>query len=189
LSQVPLAPGSSFDFARYPLATSDVLPQLIHEHQVGFVNRVVEAGYRARTALYVDNGKLTATHAAELDEQARIIVRYALFADEVPLPPGGVQGEAAFKADFAPQRRANANDASLKDLDLRTRLFKSRCSYMLYTSLFQGLPSELKQRIFERLGEALNVERPDKEFAYLPASEKQTIRAILKATLPDLPRW
>jgi hypothetical protein len=187
LTQVPLAPGSSFDFARYPLATSDVLPQLIHEHQVGFVNRVVEAGYRARTDLFADDGKLTPAHAAELDEQARVIVRYALFADEVPLPDGGVQGEAPFKADFARQRHANTDGASLKDFDLRTRLFKNRCSYMLYTSLFQGLPPELKERIFQRLGDALNVEKPDKEFAYLPTSEKQIIRSILKATLPDWP--
>ena len=39
----------------------------------------------------------------------------------------------------------------------------------------------------DRLGAALSIERPDREFAYLPAAEKQNIRAILKATLPDLP--
>ena len=43
-------PGSRFRFEKYPVATSDILPQLLHEHQAGFVNRLLEASYRARTA-------------------------------------------------------------------------------------------------------------------------------------------
>ena len=187
LTKVPLAPGTTFDFARYLVPTSDLLPQLLHEHQVGFVNRVVESSYRARTALFADGGKLTPAHAAELDEQARIVARYMLFADEARLPAGGVEGDAAFKADFVRNRRAAANGTALKDFDLRTRLFKNRCSYMIYTPTFQGLPPEMKQRIYRRLAEALNVEKPDREFAFLAASEKQSIRAILRGTLPDLP--
>jgi hypothetical protein len=45
----------------------------------------------------------------------------------------------------------------------------------------------MKERIYRRLGEALNVERADAEYAWLPAAEKQTIRGILLATLTDLP--
>lgn len=187
LTKVPIPPGTTFDFARYPVAGSDLLPQLVHEHQVGFVNRVVEAAYRARTALFADGGKLTPAHAAELDGQARSIARYVLFADEARLPAGGVEGDAAFKTDFLRNRRAAANGAALKDFDLRTRLFTNRCSYMIYTPTFQGLPPEMKQRVYRRLGEALSIEKPDREFAYLAASEKQNIRAILRATLTDLP--
>jgi hypothetical protein len=76
----------------------------------------------------------------------------------------------------------------LKDFDLKSRLFKFRCSYMIYSPLFTGLPPELKQRIHARLAEALNIQRPDREYMYLPAPEKQAIHAILKATLKDLPQ-
>ena len=106
----------------------------------------------------------------------------------MPLPAGGVQGEAAFKTDFLRSRRPDAQGAALKDFDLQTRLFRYRCSYMIYGTAFYGLPSEFKQRVYHRLGEALDVAHPDTEYAYLPAAEKQAIHSILRATLPDLPR-
>ena len=180
-------PGARFNWAKYPVATSDILPQLLLEHQAGFVNRVVEASYRARTALHANGGKLSDAQAKELDGQAERITRYVLFADEAPLPPGGVEGDAAYKADFLRTRRATAEGISLKDLDLRTRLFKHRCSYMIYSPVFSGLTSAMKQRVYQRLGKALSLETPDKDYAYLPAPEKQSIRGILKATLADLP--
>ncbi|MEA3208281.1 MAG: hypothetical protein QOE70_1338 [Chthoniobacter sp.] len=187
ISKQTIPPGTLFDFAHYPVATSDLLPQLLLEHQAGFVNRVVAATYRARTHLHTDQGVLSAEHAAELDEQARIVTRYLLFADEVPLPPGGVEGDAAFKTDFLRDRRSAANGISLKDFDLRTRLLQHRCSYMIYSAVWQGLPPAIKERIYRRLRAALDPARPEAEYAYLPTAEKQSIRAILRATLTDLP--
>ena len=110
-----------------------------------------------------------------------------LFADEAPLPPGGVEGDAGYKADFLRTRRATAEGISLKDFDLRTRLFRHRCSYMIYSPVFAGLPAAMKQRVYRRLGNALSLENPDQEYAYLAAAEKLAIRRILKATLADLP--
>ena len=184
----PISPGTTFNYDRYLKPSSDLLPQLLHEHQVGFVNRAIEATYRTRSCLFEGNGKLTAAHTATLDQQARALTRYLLFADEVPLPKGGVAGDDEFKRDFASVRRLGPGGASLKDFDLRTRLFQHRCSYMIYSLAFQGLPPELKQRVFTRLAQALDPARPDAEYAYLPATEKQTLRTLLKATLPDLPK-
>ena len=49
LTLTPIAPGTQFDFARYPVATSDVLPQLIHEHHQAFtpINSLTPTRYRA----------------------------------------------------------------------------------------------------------------------------------------------
>jgi hypothetical protein len=179
------APGAHFSFEKYPAVTSDILPQLLHEHQAGFVNRVVEASYRARTALHASNGKLSPAQAAELDEQARIVTRYLLFADETPLPHGGVEGDSAYKADFLRTRRTTTAGVSLKDFDLQTRLFKHRCSYMIYSPIFSGLPPAMKERIYRRLNAALSSTGSDKEYDYLPPSEKKAIRRILTATLAD----
>jgi hypothetical protein len=187
ISKTVVKPGEQFEFSKYPVATSDVLPQLVHEHQAGAANRILQASYRARTAFHLDKGKLTPAHFAELDEQARIVVRYLLFADEVPLPPDGIEGDTAFKADFQKAARVGSGGASLREFDLRTRLFKNRCSYMIYSPEFQGLPARMKQQIYIRLREALSVEKPAQEYAYLPAAEKMAIRTILKGTLTDLP--
>lgn len=187
LMRVPLDPATRFDASRYLLPTSDILPQLVHEHQGGFVNRVLRAGYTARTLLHESKGRLTPAQSAELDEQARIVTRYVLFADEASLPGGGVEGDAAFKADFLRVRRAGPMGASLRDFDLKTRLFRYRCSYLIYSPIFTALPAEMKQRIFRQLSAALNWTKPAPEYAYLPTPEKQAIVAILRKTLPGLP--
>lgn len=179
-------PGQRFDFAKYPVATSDILAHLLHEHQAGFVNRVVEAGYRTRTALQLSGGKLSTGQLAELDEQARLLTRYLLFAEEAPLPPGGIAPDATYQADFLAGRRASPDGLSLKDLDLKTRLFKHRCSYMIYSAVFEGLPREMRGRVYQGLKSALAPET-SKDFAYLSTSEKSAIREILKSTLKDLP--
>ena len=187
LTTVPNPPGVRFDFERYPVAGSDILPQLLLEHQVGFVNRVVGASYRARFAAHAGNGRLTSAQATELDEQAGLITRYLLFAEEAPLPAGGVEGDALFKAEFLQTSRA-VHGASLKEFDLRTRLFKHRCSYMIYSPVFTGLPAAMKERVYRRLDTALRVGQADPDYAYLPPAEKQAIRGILRGTLGDLPR-
>ena len=187
INTFPNPPGQRFPFAKYPAETSDILAHLLLEHQAGFVNRVVEAGYRARTALFLSDGKLTPSQSAELNEQARVVVRYLLFADEAPLPAGGIEPDPAFKTEFLRNRRPAAGGRSLKDLDLTTRLFKHRCSYMIYSPVFEGLPAVMKMRIYDRLQTALKDGNSDQEFAFLPTAEKRTVRAILKATLKDLP--
>ena len=183
MTLIPNPPGQRFRADKYPIATSDMLPHLLHEHQVGFVNRAVEATYRARTIEYVSSGKLNEAQTRELDEQARILTRYLLFADEVALPPGGVTGDAEYRNAFPLNRRATTDGPSLKDFDLNTRLFKYRCSYMIYSPVFEGLHPLVKQRVFAQMNDALNGKSSD--FAYLPAAERQAIREILQATLPE----
>jgi len=185
LTRYPIQPGTRFDYARYPVANSDVLPQLLHEHQIGFVNRAVAATYHTRALLA--KGPLDDAGITELEAQARDFTRYLLFADEIPLPAGGVAGEPSYKADFLKTRRADAQGESLKDFDLQTRLFRNRCSYMIYSAAFSGLPPEFKERVYRRIGQALDAQHPDSEYAYLPAPEKQAIHRILRATLTDLP--
>jgi hypothetical protein len=183
MTLIPNPHGQRFRLENYPVATSDILPHLLHEHQVGFVNRAVEATYRARTIEYVSGGKLSAEQARELDEQAAILTRYLLFADEVALPPGGVTGHADYRKAFRENRRPAADGRSLKDFDLRTRLFKYRCSYMIYSPVFDGLHPLVKQRVIARMNDALNGQ--ESEFAYLPVTERRAIREILQATLPE----
>lgn len=187
LATFPVEPGKSFNYDKYLIASSDILPQLLHEHQAGFVNRVLEANYRARTGLFLGNGKLSEDAVKELDAQANEVVRYMLFADEAALPAGGIAGEADFKKDFGNQAR-KAGGISLRDFDLNSRLFKYRCSYMIYSPVFQGLVPEMKQRIYQRLEKALSPGAGDKDYAYLPDAEKQAIRQILKQTVSDLSR-
>mgnify|MGYP001627929303 CR=1 FL=1 len=184
----PLNPGDRFNWETYPVQTSDILPQLLHEHQAGFSNRILEAGYRARHYLHEGGGRLSnRVHIDLLKEQADQVVKYLLFADEAEFPRDGIPGDPAYAADFAKKRMADSKGRSLRDFNLRDRIFEYRCSYMIYSDLFQSLPPVFKNHIYRRLGEALDPQTGGREFAHLSRAERTAIREILRETLTDLP--
>lgn len=182
ITKEPILPGERFSYSRYPVASSDILPQLVHEHQAGFVNRILQVSYVARSFLHMNNGQLNAHQTTELEKLARELVRYVLFAEEAPLPPAGIEGDKAFKADFLAKRRI-ANGASLKDFDLADRLFKYRCSYMIYTPLFEALPDVAKNMVIAEIRIALTTDSALS--THLGTGEKNSIRTILRTTHPD----
>jgi hypothetical protein len=187
LQKTKIEPGRLFDFSRYPVATSDALTQIIHEHQVGFANRAIEATYFTRQILGSQRSTPNPEQTKALEAKARELTRYLLFADEPPLPSGGIEGDPAFKRDFLSNRRAIPGGASLKDFDLKARLFRFRCSYMIYSAVFQGMPDDMKQRVYRQISHALDPHGRDRDYAYLPPAEKEAIRTILRATLPGRP--
>ena len=183
LSKTPLPFGSQFEIDNYPVKTSDILAHLIFEHQAGFVNRVVEAAYRVRSILAEGKGTVPSNRSAEWEEQQDILVRYLLFADEVPLPGGGIVGDAKLVEEFSKKRVEAKNGLSLRDLDLKTRIFKHRCSYMIHTPLFQELPNEFKTSIYRKIGQALSTKKPNPDYSYIPSAEKRAILQILRDTI------
>jgi len=189
LKTIPNKAGQRFSLARYPVTTSDILAHLLFEHQVGFVNRTVSAGYRTRAVLADLVPSINKSGAtAFIDREAYALVRYLLFADEAKFPTSGVDGEPRLLKDFSKNSRRNQKGLSLKDFDLSTRIFRFRCSYMIYSDSFTGLPVELKTRVFHRLDKVLSSESSGTDFDYLPTSEKRTIRSILRETLSGLPK-
>ena len=77
-----------------------------------------------------------------------------LLAGEARLP-SPVRGVSSFTTTFA---RAGVRDKagrSLRDLDLQTRLFKYRCSYMIYSPAFDALPTDAKREVFARMQHAI----------------------------------
>ncbi|MFZ4765861.1 MAG: hypothetical protein ACOYMN_12995 [Roseimicrobium sp.] len=176
-------PGTDFDPQRYPAPTSDLLAHLVFEHQVGFTNRVTEARYLTRAMMAAGKGRLRNEDAKVLDAKAAELASYLLFANEATLPREGITGDSAFKTDFLRNRKAAPDGTSLKDFDLHTRIFKHRCSYMLYSRVFTTLQPEFKKLVYAKLSAAVG-ETSAREYNYLPLPEKRAIRAIVGATLP-----
>lgn len=167
-----------YDATKHLTRSSDILAHLLHEHQMGFVNRVANLLANARDA----GPDQSSYRLAPLERE---LVRYIFFADEAKLPPGGIVGLPRYVQDFTANRKPTKAGASLKDLDLSTRLFKHRCSYMIYTRQWQLMPAPVKTRLYARMKAALS--GTDREFAYLPEAERHSIIAILRETVPDLP--
>lgn len=184
----PLAPGSRFDWSVYPVATSDLLAHLLFEHQAGFVNRVAETHYRLRSALARGKGKFIEEDRADMERQVDELTRYLLFADEAKLPSGGISGDPALKSAFQETGKTTSTGESLRALDLKTRLLRNRCSYMIYTDQFQSLPEGFRRRIYDRMNRALALSPADRDFAHLEPEEKTRIRQILAETVPGWPK-
>ncbi len=198
LSATPLEPGTRFSFDRYPVATSDLLAHLLHEHQVGGVNRLIRAQYRFRELRHGNAGSLPLSLPPEVESELTDLVGYLLFADEAPLPPSGLPGDPAFREAFSRNRKP-VGGRSLKDLDLRTRLLRFRCSYLVHTPFFDGLDPDLRRRLLGDLDQALaealgsasaSGADPVKRNAasrHLGGDEAAAIRQILRATVPGYP--
>jgi hypothetical protein len=182
VKRVSNPPGSLFEWETYPVQTSDFFTHLIHEHQLGFHNLVTLAVYRTREALEAGQGSIRSQDEAMLNDIARQFVRYLLFANEARLPVGGVKPDPAFLRDFLARKTAIGNGASLRDLDLRSRLFRYRCSYLIHTPGFAAIPEKIKTRILAGLTTALRETGGPQEFSYLPADEKRAIKIILTET-------
>ena len=175
-------PGRQFRWETYPVATSDVLAQLLHEHQVGFVNRAVKATYDVRGALVKGDAK------GQIVQHADILTRYLLFTNEVRLPTGGIEGDPALKAHFLKNARKTKLGVSLRQFNLHTHLFKYRCSYMIHSVAFSGLPGPLKKRVLLNLRAALDPVKSHPASGHIPVGEKKAIGLILTSTLDNYPK-
>lgn len=181
-----------FDTSRYLAPHSDVVALMVLEHQTKMHNLLARAGFEARSALLVQAemnsmlkrpaDEVSETTARRLDNAAAIVVRYLLFADEAPLP-AAVSASSGFAKAFAAQGPRDAAGRSLRELDLKRRLFKYPCSFLIYSQAFERLPEPLKKRIFARLDGVLAGKDPDAGFAALSAEDRKAVREILAATL------
>ena len=181
-------PGQYSDLSLHLLPTSDILPNLVNEHQMGFENRLVYAIYTVRQLKSEGKGMLGASAKAEIEERAQELARYIVFADEAKFPAKGMVGDPAYVQAFLRDRKTSKTGLSLKDLDLKTHMFKHRCSYMLYTDTWKAAPKELKERVYYHMALYLR-EQPDAQHAHLAPGERVAIRGILKDTMKDLPAW
>ncbi len=181
-------PGQFSDLSLHLLPTSDILPNLVNEHQMGFENRLVYAIYTVRQLKHENKGMMGAAAKAEIEERAQELARYIVFADEAKFPSKGIIGDPAYVKDFLRDRKMTKAGLSLKDLDMKTRMFKHRCSFMLYTDTWKAAPKELKERVYYHMALYLR-EQPDAQHSHLASAERLAIRAILKETMTDLPAW
>jgi len=181
----------------YLVPDSDIVALMVLEHQVGMHNRLIEGNYVVRKAIYRDQeisrelGEkrkgFSDTTKRIIDHQAERILNYLLFANEVKLDGGGIDSDSSFTEDFQHNARVTKDGRSLKDFQLLTRIFKYRCSYMIYSTAFESLPKPLKSKVYRRLGEILTGKDTSNEYAYLTESERDRILSILVETLPDAP--
>jgi hypothetical protein len=187
-----------FKTDHYLTPHSDIVALMVLEHQTQMHNLITRANFLTRQALFDEaelNKALDRKEPGHTDStRSRIrnagepLVRYLLFSEEAALADR-IQGTSTFASEFAKRGPFDKKGRSLRDFDLQTRLFRNRCSYLIYSSAFDALPPEVKVYVCQRLWEVLTGKDQSKEFAHLSADDRNAIREILRDTKPNLPAY
>jgi hypothetical protein len=162
--------------ARYLEPGSDIVALLTLEHQSGFVNLVtrINAQYHGLNNPEVKPA-LRATQE-DIDFSIRELANYMTFADEVALP-SPVTGGPDFTREFQARGPSDGQGRSLRQFDLKTRLFRFPLSYMIYSQSFDNLNPAAKAILWRRLYELLQKR----------GAEGNAAIAIVAATRKDAP--
>jgi hypothetical protein len=171
-----------FDTAGYPSTHSDVVALLVLEHQAHMTNLLTRIGWEARVAA----AEGTKDGAARVREAAVDVVDYMLFVDEADFT-GLVKGSSGFANWFTARGPKDSQGRSLRELNLRTRLFKHPCSYMIYTPAFDALLPAAKDAIYERMWSVLSGRQTAPKYKRLSRADRVAVAEILRDTKKDLP--
>jgi len=175
-----------FNRSKYLADSSDVVALMVMEHQTRAHNLITAANFVTRQVLASTKGTKIATgDSSRVQAAGEQLVKYLLFSGEAGMAEP-VRGTTSFAGEFAARGPRDKQGRSLRDFDLKRRLFKYPCSYLVYSAAFDALPSEVKGYVGKRLGEVLSGSDQSREFAHLSAADRRAILEILKETKPDL---
>lgn len=116
------------------------------------------------------------------------LVDYMLFVDEASLE-AEIRGTSAFASDFAKQGPRDHQARSLRDFDMKRRMFQYPCSYLIYSEAFDGLPELARERIYKRLWDVLTGQDKSSKYSKLSGTDRKAVLEILLETKKGLPDY
>ncbi len=171
----------SFDESKHLAKGSDIVALMVLEHQAHMHNYIARLNIEARQMMAAYG------HVRYMRSQVNAFLRYLLFTEESPLAVP-VSGSAEFIKDFAAGAIRDSKGRSLRDLDMKTRMFKYPCSYLITNPAFDAMAAPIKEVILKKLHDILTGKETDEQFAKISPEDRAAILEILietKKTLPD----
>jgi hypothetical protein len=187
------------DTSSYLTGLSDIVALMVLEHQTQLHNLITLANYQARLGKHYDEGinralaqptgTVSESTGRRISSHAAKLVRFLLFSGEAALT-APVAGNSGFSEWFTALGPWDKKGRSLREFDLRTRLFKYPCSFLIYSEAFNGLPAPVKDEVYRQLKDVLTGRDSSPDFAHLSPADREAILEILLDTKPDLrTRW
>jgi hypothetical protein len=173
---------SKFDPSKYLTDTSDIVSLMTLEHQARMTNFIIGVTQQYRRAM--STGAMEKSKPS-IDRAIDQMVEYMFFVDEASMRDP-IKGVSSFTATFPQRGPRDKQGRSLRDFDLKTRLFRYPLSYMIYSEIFNAMPEQVRTRVYQRLQEVLSGKDQNPKFAHLSAADRQAILEILQDTLPNL---
>jgi hypothetical protein len=190
--------GKKFTPYGYLSAYSDIVALLVLEHQTQMHNLITRLNYETRLALHhqkiMDEAlqragdELSDSTRRRIERAADEALRYMLFVGEARWP-SPISGTTAFAKEFAATGPRDKQGRSLRDLDLRQKLFRYPCSYLIYSEAFDALPEPALDHLYKQLWLALTGQTKDKELLAIAPEDRKAILEILRQTKTNLPAY
>jgi len=175
-----------FDTDAYLSPYSDIVALMVFEHQMHMMNLLTRIGWQARRLLR--NGNAQDSQTSSLKASAEELVDYMLFVDEATLS-NKIEGTSGFMEKFSAGGPSDSRGRSLRQFDLEHHLMRYPCSYMIYSDVFDALPSEAKGAVYQRMWLILSRAVADAKYARLSPSGRQAVLEILRETKKGLPDY
>ncbi|MDQ6700106.1 MAG: hypothetical protein M3Z36_07960 [Acidobacteriota bacterium] len=187
-----------FDTGAYLSPHSDIVALMVLEHQSRMTNLITRVGWEARMALYSQAGMnkalkepgdtISDSTRRRIDTASEELVQYMLFADEALLD-GEIHGTSGFAAEFAKQGPRDRQGRSLRDFEMKRRMFRYPCSYLIYSEAFDAMPEIAKARVYRRLWQVLTGQDKTAKYARLSDPDRKAVLQILLETKKGLPAY
>ena len=182
----------------YPAPYSDVVALLIFDHQMHLVNLLNQVSFQTKHSLNQQSRRASAAQKMVVDAPMQMtsglhnVVKQAvdsmLLIGEAPFA-SKIVGSSGFTEKFSRLGPYDRKGRSLHQLNLKYRLLKYSCSYMIYSRVFDEMPDQAKQMIYELMWQVLSRQVTDKQYEKLSLSDRQAVIEILQDTKPDLPKY
>jgi len=185
---------SRFDTAPYLSPHSDLVALLVLEHALRMQNLITVANYETRCALDEERARPETAAACVAGSRGwpeqrialagEMLLEYLLLRSEAPLL-GPVEVSSRFAAEFGNDGPCDSQGRSLRQLDLKTHLFRYPCSFLIYSASFDALPEEMRTFLWRRLAQVLSGQDRSETYASLTAQDRQSVLEILRETKPE----
>lgn len=179
----------------YLTDTSDIVALMVLEYQTAVHNLITRANHETRIAL-LQNDEINRSLGVPLrpmTEGTKKRISYAceplvealLYVEEASLGQA-IKGDSTFVQDFEKRGPFDSKGRSLRQFDLKKRMFRYPLSYLIYSKTFAGLPPEAMDWVSSRLKQILDGREPAPNFAHLTPELRQEIAEIVRDTHPGL---
>lgn len=183
------------DLKPYLSPHSDIVALMVLEHQADTINALTQAGFEVRHAQYLSEQAQSSdpeTQASmhrqleqQIEQAAESIVSAFLFTHETPLT-AQIQGTSEFAREFTERGPHDEKGRSLRDFDLKSRMFRYPCSYLIYSRAFDDLPTALRHAVYRRLHSELSEHVSPNGHERQSPEIRTAVMDILRSTKPEL---
>ena len=173
------------DLSKYLTSTSDIVALMTIEHQTRMTNLINGVSRQFRLPSDRETREKSKNN---LDRAIDHLIDYMLFVGEAPLQDP-VQGVSSFTRTFPQRGPRDRYGRSLRDFDLQRRLFRYPLSFMIYSEIFDAIPSPVRERVYQKLFDVLSGKDRSPKFKHLSDVDRSAILEIVCETKAGLPGY